>query len=314
MKYTVKEGDTLSQIAFTYNISVVDIMRANSMVDPNIFIGQQLALPGVPGPTRLDGERGTVQVTIFVKPDGRQRAQYNFLSEKDQSYYQLTGDNLEPLQKMMDRPIKLWGGISFDKNGQGSVKVEKYEEIFPGLQTQVLTGTQETKDFNGEQLILFTSGGTTYVQMANSGGYLDANYLPEVGEIQIEGLLVPDETYAGYPAIRVFSIGMAINPATGKRFDMPPSSNGLEPIPDPYGNGDQYTPPDITIDKVELVYFVSNPAYHYDTPDIPQKEDYIQPAWHFVGHDANGGLDDYLIQALRQEYLLPDVSPAIPPG
>ena len=44
--YVVRAGDTLGQIAFTYNVSVADIMAANNLTNPDALdVGQQLTIP-----------------------------------------------------------------------------------------------------------------------------------------------------------------------------------------------------------------------------------------------------------------------------
>jgi hypothetical protein len=106
-------------------------------------------------------------------------------------------------------------------------------------------------------------------------------------------------------------IGFAVNPVTGERQTLDAISN--ETIPDPFGNADAYIPPDILIDKVELVYFVSNPANNTDTSLAPNAS-YIQPAWSFTGHSTNSDIVNFLIQALQQEYLSPEITSSIPPG
>jgi LysM repeat protein len=49
MKYTIKQGDTLSQIARTYNTTVNKLLAANPhIVDRNkIYAGHDLIIPGV---------------------------------------------------------------------------------------------------------------------------------------------------------------------------------------------------------------------------------------------------------------------------
>lgn len=317
LRYTVQEGDTLIGIAATHNVSVNDLIRANNLVGQSISIGQVLTLPGVPGSTHIDGERGTVQVQIYEKPNGTRRTQYSFFSEKDGTYYQVTGSepDLEPLQQVMNRPIKIWGSISFDENGMPSLNMEKFEVVYPGLQFEVLTGMQEMKVIDGMQVVLFTTGGTTYLQLGNSGGYPDSNYYPEAGDVQIEVLRVPDETYKDYPAIRVFGLAPARNPATGDPMELSRHADVIIVMPDPFGDGDHYVQPDITIDRVELIYYVSNPmSQQGDNPQANAGQRYIQPAWHFQGHYSNGDNLDILIQALQQEYLSPDLSPQQGPG
>jgi LysM repeat protein len=313
LRYTVQTNDTLTSIAASYNVSTDDLMRVNNLTDSTIFTGEILVLPGVPGPTRVDGEHGTVLVTNFQKPDGRKRTQYTFLTDKDLAYYELKGDNLEALQKAAYRPIAIWGKLSFDQFGAGYITVEKFEDLYPGLQEELLTGTQTTQTTsNGESLVLFTTGGVTYVQMALSGGYPDGNFIGDNVEVAVRGILVPGETYAGYPALRVAVIGSAVNPATGERQTLDALPN--ESIPDPFGNADAYIPPDIIIDKVELIYFASNPANSADTPDLSPAESYIQPVWSFEGHDTNGNVLNFLIQALQQEFLSPEITPTKPLG
>ncbi|MFT3896069.1 MAG: LysM peptidoglycan-binding domain-containing protein [Anaerolineales bacterium] len=308
LTHKVQEGDTLGQIAATYNVSVDEIVDVNYLSDTSIFVGQYLVIPGVPGPTRLDGERGTVMVNIYEKPDGRRRTEYTFAAEKDQAYYELKGENLEPLQEVDNMPITIWGAIHFDENGLPSLTVEKFEVLYPDLQYQVLRGTQKMTQVNGEDLVLFTSEGTTYVQMVSTGGYPDSNYFPENTETLIEGLLIPEEVYAGYPVIRMFNIGPAIDPTTGKAMELPLTADRIEVLPDPYGNADNYTQPDMVIDSVELIYYVNSPYLL----DAPQGETYIQPAWHFHGHYTNGSIVDILVQALQQEYLSPNIEQSIP--
>ncbi len=52
--YIVQSGDTLWDIAIRFNVTVTDIMAANNMVSQDIFVGDQLIIPG------LDGLSGTL--------------------------------------------------------------------------------------------------------------------------------------------------------------------------------------------------------------------------------------------------------------
>jgi hypothetical protein len=198
----------------------------------------------------------------------------------------------------------IWGSISIDEKGMAFLDVEKFEALYPDLQFQVLSGTQELQETNTEQIVLFTTGGTTYVQLVPSGGYPDGNYIDFTGEVQIEALQVPGETYAGYPAIRVFSMAPTVDPNTGEPVELYRRTDHIEVVPDPYGNADQYNPPNLTIDKVDLVYFLGTSLYPEDYPEA--QEHYIQPAWHFHGHDDHGSVLDIFIQALKPEYLMPE--------
>jgi hypothetical protein len=75
-----------------------------------------------------------------------------------------------------------------------------------------------------------------------------------------------------------------------------------------------YTQPNLTIEQVELAYYVSNPYYQVNDPNYNQRSPYIQPVWHFHGRYEDGGEFDVLIQALKQEFLLPELAPGLSPG
>ena len=51
--YIVQSGDTLWDISIRFNIRVADIMSANNMIDQEIFVGDQLIIPGLFGLTGM---------------------------------------------------------------------------------------------------------------------------------------------------------------------------------------------------------------------------------------------------------------------
>ncbi|MGB8982794.1 MAG: hypothetical protein WCC12_13030, partial [Anaerolineales bacterium] len=202
-----------------------------------------------------------------------------------------------------------WGDLGTNERGMTLLTLEKFEPLYPDLQFQVLTGTQERKEIDGQEVTLFTTGGATYIQISSYGGFPDFNYYENGGEVMLEALQIPDETYAGYPALRVFMMAPAINPATGAPMELPRRADTIEVMPDPFGNADSYTPPDTVIEKIELIYFTNDPTAYDDTLDPAQVKLYLQPVWHFSGHNENGDEVNTYIQALKQEYLLPQPNP-----
>lgn len=316
LKYTVKEGDTAASIAAAFDISMSELGRVNNLnSDFVLVVGQVLTIPNVPGPTRFDGEEGVMQVQIFQKPDGRIREAYTFISKKDQTYYQVQGEGLQELQAVAHRPIRIWGTLSYDEMGIPFLTLEKFESLYPDLQFEILRGTQQITQINGGDAVLFVTDGTTYIQMSSSGGYPDYSTYEGISDINLEVLRIPGEMYAGYPALRVFSSGPAVNNVTGEEMGLPGVTENLEIMPDPYGNADAYVYPDLTLEQVELVYLTNNPGYRdYNNPDAAVGQGYIQPAWHLRGRYSNGDVLDVLVQALRQEYLSPEFSPPQAPG
>lgn len=309
LRYTVREGDTAGSIASEFKISLSELGRVNNLNENFVLmVGQVLTIPGVPGPTRLDGEEGMVQVQVFQKPDGRLREVYNFASTKDQMYYQVKGEDLQQLKEVANLPVKIWGEISYDDAGSAWLTFEKFELLYTDLPFEVLKGTQQMTELNSGSVVLFTSEGTTYIQVTPNGGYPDYSTYEGVDEVLLEVLRVPDETYAGYPAVRVFRSGLAVDPTTGNELKLPPVSSEPPIYPDPYGNADQYVQPDVTIESVELIYLANNPAYRdSENPEAPVGQGYMQPVWHFTGHYSNGDVLDVLVQALQQEYLSPEL-------
>jgi hypothetical protein len=60
------------------------------------------------------------------------------------------------------------------------------------------------------------------------------------------------------------------------------------------------------------MYFVTNP--HWQVDHLDGGTLYLQPVWRFYGHYDNGGEFEVIVQALKQEYLLPELDPFIPGG
>ena len=326
-QYVVKEGDDLELIAEIYNISVEALMQANGLTNREIYIGQTLVIPAAIAPTRLDGESGMLAVTIFTKNDGSQRVEYGFISDSpitaEISYMSLQGENLESLQQYNNKPVKIWG-VTDKVNNLGAlvVNVEKFEIPYPDLKSQILKGIEKSVDLEGKKAVLFTAeDGATYVEftsgcndlipMESMAGMKNGNADAGDKSIQVEALIVPDLSFAGYPGICIFQIAPATQ-ANGEPLELTINSN--EPYvttESPYTTGD-YVPPNLTIDNVELIYFTSNPDFGANPDNAVEL--YIQPAWHLHGHYENGDEFDAVIQALKPEFLSPDLAPYIQGG
>lgn len=333
--YTVKEGDTLSMIAENHGITVDELMQANGLNDPMIFIGQKLivskrqvtfaqeiALPEeqlvqLEIGQRIENERGIFQVNIYEES---QRIEYGFfataLEKSDFPYLILEGNDLKSLQKYNNLPINIWGTVErFDQYEKPIVKIERYEIPFPDLDFQIIEGTQKMMEIEGKDVLTFTTDdGTTYVQIGSSVYPLDAKMLfgNEDNKLLMEVLIIPDEIYKGYPTLRMYSGNLAVDPISGKANELSVTANQFNTYNEPPATTEVYTPPTATIEKVELVYYVPNPLGNNPNPDGDAQ--YVQPAWRFYGHYSNGDEFEILVQALKEEYLLPELAPYTPPG
>ena len=315
-QYTVQAGDTLGKIAQHFALSVDQVAQANGIADPSqLTIGQTLIIPGTPS-MKIEGLRGMLNVTINKQQDGNQQLSYGFLpnaNSQPSGYMMLEGDGLETLQQYNSRPVDIWGTLEGKPGGVISVvKVDRFEIPFPDLKVQILKGTQKLSQLGGQPATLFIAeDGTTYVQLlsdATTGGSLIGN---EGDQVLVEAVAVPGETVNGYPGLRVFAAAMAINPKTGQPSNLLITADKPTIIDAP-SIGKPPQAPAATIEKVELIHFMSAPRYAASTAS--QDSQYFQPVWCFSGHYSNGDEFEILIQALQQQYLLPEIAPALQPG
>jgi hypothetical protein len=262
---------------------------------------------------QIEGQRGLLNVTYYKQTDGM-RTVYTLISKNGTGefpYLVLEGD-LQALLPYNNRPVDIWGRVgSYDQYGSPVVKVERYEIPFPDLEIGILKGTQNIVQLEGQPVTLFTAeDGKSFVQEMPNGDP-DQSQVGKPGDpVLVEALAIPEETYAGYPALRVFSSQMAINPKTGQPTELTITANQPFVTTGPVETVSS-SPPTAAIEKVELVYFVSDPRYAAD-PNAGYP--YLQPAWRFYGHYSNGEEFEVLIQAFKDEYLLPELAPFTPPG
>ncbi len=303
--YTVVAGDTFASVAQAFGLTSDELMRFNGITDPStLFIGQTLMIPQE---QRSDGWQGVLTVTILKSPDGSERTQYSFLVDGG-GYYQLAGD-LAGLSAYNNRPIKVWGPIQEFDPAQGMViTVERYEVPYPDLTFQILHGRQSNQTLEGELLtLLTTTEDQTYVVLFPDGSINSNPVEPANEDVIVEALAIPGETYMGYPALRIFSAAMAINPKTGNPSELTITADQPQVIEDqPIAD---FEVPTLTIESVQLIYYTKDTSFQPTS-----SPGYVQPMWLFTGHYSNGEEFEFLVQALRDEFLSPEIEPIEPPG
>ncbi len=312
--YTVVAGDTCQSIANAFKISAEDLIAANNLPADcsTLTIGQTLAIPAPSlSPEKVDGLRGMMNIAIYKQADGSERVQYGFMGNTDPyPYYLLAGENLEGLQAYQNRPVDVWGTVEYKEEG-AILTVERYEIPFPDLQFQILRGAQSSATIEGQPATFFTTDdGQTYVQFYPGGG-VDGNLMSEPGDMMIvEALAIPDETFGGYPVVRVYGASMAINPKNGEAVELQISADQVIVV-DEVVEG-EHIPPTLTIERVMFVYYMPDPIYIQG--ELQPDQRYIQPAWLFIGHYSDGSEFFYLVQALQRQFLLPEPAPLTQPG
>ena len=189
------------------------------------------------------------------------------------------------------------------------VNVERFEIPYPDLQYQIFKGTQSITTVQGDTITLFTTeDGQTYAQANGYGGLIGH----EGDQVLMEALVLPDETIAGYPVLQVVSASMAINPKNGQPVEMQVTANQpyvideseQRPIP---------TNPTASIESIELVYFTPDTALCHIRPNCRSSLHPTRLAL-FSGHYSNGDEFEIIVQALKEEFLLPEIETIEPPG
>ncbi len=276
---------------------------------------QEQLLPQVG--TQLDDQRGFVNVTLFNQPDGSQRAEYSLFYVPEGQPFSiallLQGEGLGVLQDYQNLPVEIWGTVTGlnDQTGMAIVNVERFALPFPDVQFQILRGTQQTVKVEGQQAVVFTTtDGESYVQLMPGGG-LDTMIIGHEGdEVLLQGLIVPDETFGGYDTLHDFSASMAISPKNGEAMQLEITADQPNVLDEPEPQVQETVEaPTATIDGVELVYLIPYPSYSLPTTDF-----YIQPMWRFTGHYDRGDEFEVFVQALRPEYLSPEIVTVEPAG
>jgi LysM repeat protein len=311
--YTIQEGDTLSAISQNFGTTVDELIRLNHLSDTNIYVGQVLSVPFAETTEQAVEEmRGYLSVSIHNKSDGTSFKEYTLEVTLDNGgaiIYTLDGAMLSEVDAYNGLPILVSGSI----NSTGKLLVESYAIPYPELHFQVLKGTQQAAQVGGQNVITFTTeDGVTYVEflVTNPFPLTPDSFTGEPGDlIQQEVLNIPDETFGGLPVAHVYQSAIVQEGSP----EMEVQANRIYTInePDNPMSSPDYAPPNLTINQVELVYFVSNPYYQVNDPNYQQRSPYIQPVWHFQGRYDDGTEFDALIQALKQEFLLPELEPHV---
>jgi LysM repeat protein len=314
--YTVQEGDTLNMIAQSLGITVDELMRINGMSDPVIYVGQLLIVPTTDSVEQnIEDLRGFLSIALHKRIDGTESKEYSLIVNRDGSpeFYLLEGTNLSELDAYHALPI-LISGTARTNQVMSTIQVEAYEIPFPDLHFQIVKGTQHSEQIEGQTAVIFTTeDGKSYVEFMGSTDILNDQFIGLQGDlIQQEVLIIPDESFGGMPVIRVYQSSVIEEGAP----EMQVQANQILVIDDTTipGLPVDYVPPNLTLEVVELMYFVSNPYYQVNDPNYSQRSPYIQPVWHFHGRYDDGSEFDVLIQALKQEFLLPELAPGVSPG
>jgi LysM repeat protein len=319
--YTVKEGDTLGSISQEFGVSVAELIEVNQLSELGLIqIGQKLIIPGQPGQEaedssggqKMEDVHGHLSITIYQRPDGSQRKEYRLTGSLPNGawfFYILEGPQLHQLEPYNALPINISGNMRI-VNDMPTIFVEAYTIPYPDLQFQIVRGAQSRQEINGQPgvVVFTTEDGRSFVEVMASTNIPTHETLGRPGDlIEQEVLIVPGETIGNLPVMHVYQGGIV----TDNSDRMQIQANQIQVIEEAPDVTESLAPT-ATLETVDLVFYVRYPPYAL--LDVRAGTQYLQPAWRFHGHYSNGDEFEILVQALRQEFLLPELAPYTPPG
>lgn len=309
--YIVQEGDTLGALAQRFGTSIATLSELNDLTDGIIFVGQNLVVPFPAGTERrVENMRGYLSITDHKRADGTTTREYGLqvAQEMGVSLYPLQGSILNELDAYNALPIEITGTI----NPEGILIAESYNIPYPNVQFQILKGTQKMEQVEGQEVVIFTAeDGSAYVEFLATNTFPSETFSGFIGDpVEQEVLIIPGETFGPYPVAHIYQSAIVQEGAP----EMQVQANQIYVFDESEMPDIDPGTPNLTITSVELVYFGSNPYYQMADPNYEQRPPHIQPVWHFVGRYDDGTEFDVLIQAIKQEFLLPELAPGVGPG
>ncbi len=289
------------------NLSGVPAPTATPPVIPTPLTAENVA--GLP----LEGVAGNLYVIYYEAENGQRQMEATL--QLDESVNEMAAFSLKDdagtsgIEDYHLLPVRIWGRIEgLNDYGLPQVSVERYEPVYPGLQNQILVGTEQTATIEGKELRLFTAeDGTAYVLQASldaAYGSAPDNKIPGGKWVYVHGLVIPDRTFGGYPVLKTISEVPSEEKFDQEQieaiFQLAPSV-----IPAEHARG---LPTGAAIDSIELVYLTQDLR---NAGTSSSGTVYVQPAWCFSGHYADGTAFEIYVQALTDDYLLPEPDIAV---
>jgi hypothetical protein len=278
---------------------------------PNLDPDQDPTATPSPGPyaigDRIEGRTGRVYAINNIYSDGSSVYEFNIMMDPlDEApfgdYFRLQGEATVGLNQYQNLPVRIWGQVIGYVEGTPIVALDRFEAQYPGLSIQQWNGTESIVNLDGQDVVLLTTdSGDAYVLQSSITWGAEANVIGYLGDwIEIEGYIIPDRRFGGYPVIQDLSGGM------------PPDQEVTSD--DIFIYDHSFDPPNIstlmsgqvTIDSIELAYasitMQNCLSSHSTDPNmIPFLT--VQPVWVYTGHFDDGRIIVIQVQALPEEYL-----------
>jgi hypothetical protein len=262
---------------------------------------EPLPTPPVQNGQRIDGLRGNIYVVIHQYTDGVRKADVTFYTDDTSAFPQglnayLEGAGLAGIEAYHNLPVRIWGTVTNASTLLPYIQVERYEPVYPDITRQAWLGTAESVVLEGQPVLRFASQDGEQFILSSSINPSEDYTIGEPGEaLIIEGVLYPEETYAGYPVITDMSAILAGDRTNLDGYEL--SSSKPTVIQETTQAGVLQK---ATVDKIELIY---QTVWRQSMSPQDAPPTYLQPVWRFTGHYEDGSTFDIMVQALTDEYL-----------
>jgi hypothetical protein len=147
-----------------------------------------------------------------------------------------------------------------------------------------------------EVWVLHNSDGMEYVLGSSIDNPGVDNGIAPGDPVVVEGIIIPDHTFAGYVVITDYSV----DPAPGMESLNDYQSISLSPVVIPEA-GKAGSRRIATVTKIDLAYYTDNPRNLSQQPGMTAL--YVQPVWRFTGTFDDGAWFQLIVQALNPQYL-----------
>ncbi len=258
----------------------------------------------------IDRLNGRAWVVINRYPGGQEEMKISLFisSAEGQASFTpyLEGPALAGIEAFHNLPVNIWGKVVRYQDDQPVIAVDRYEEAYPGLSVQAWLGTEQALALEGKEVLLFTSQeGQQFILKSSLDFGSSVAIGPGGGLVIREGLLIPGETFGGYPLMTDLIASIGDGSTDLSTYQITSSQPQVEDLTSSSDSDNQVAGP-VTIEEIELAYSaISLENCNSQDAASPELAPWLvaQPVWVFRGHFTDGRRFEMQVQALGDEYL-----------
>lgn len=253
-------------------------------------------------PGKVEGLSGAPEVIVHQFSDGSTQVEVQFSPDEKETALRLDGPGIEGIEAYHRLPVRIWGVVQQADGGRQSIQVERFEPIYPGAKIEAWLGMLEQVNLDGhfglklttpddEQYLIDSSidNAQVFTRISGMVGGLSMSGTLTSDPMIVEGLLLLDKTFGGYPVIRdlAWYSGIGRNDLEGYQIASAQPRIVIEP-------GTAGARRRAVVEAIRLVYYA---PVLTEMPQAAYEVNLAQPAWQFSGHFEDGAYLEILVQA-----------------